>query len=177
MKRRISVVIAVLVCILSLFTACLSGCKKSVGASYKKGSFNVIDFYYNDYSKSQYVNYEMLFKVKEEAEYDVEMTVCGREGKSRLWETTVFFHFSSEVNDECHYTGYFFATVDEGASEFTVKKITITKVNDGNEGSDSEGEAPYYAITIALGIFAALLLGGLIALFVLDKKGILNGKK
>lgn len=185
MKRKLSLIFAIIVCLLCLFTVCLGGCKDSepdvTGATYIEGSFNVTHSIYNASLKTQYIDCKMSFKVDVESDYELEFTAYGWQGEKRIWEQTVTAEFFSSVNDNYVLTKSFTVLTDATAWDVTISGVTVTRVGGGdNVGTDNgndEGKKPYYAIAIAFGAFAALLLGGLIALFVLDKKGVLKGKK
>lgn len=163
--KKFKYLILTLVSALCLCTA-FSGCS-DVNASYVENSFTITHTYYYINIEKLDVDYEFKIDVKKAGRYKIDYVIYqGYSENNVLSQKDVSDTISSNGGE---YTLSSFVTLETSYSTRNVyiKDITITQIGD---------ETGYNAYAIGFGVTGAVILGGLIALFVCDKKGLLKKK-
>lgn len=164
--KKIKLFITVVLCAFCLCFA-FAGC--AADGAYIEGSFKVSHTYYSSYSQKLTVDAEFEVKLEQAGEYTVEYELCQISSYGNVFARKACSNTitkSAETN-KTEFTVSVYESITTSNTSETVKienvKITL-----------AEAKPDYYGYAIGFGLVGALLLGGLVAVFVLDKLGKLN---
>ncbi len=163
--KKLKYLILTLVSALCLCTA-FSGCS-DVNASYVENSFTITHVY--DYSSINQigVDYKLKIDVQKTGMYKVDYVIYQGYSQNNVLSQKDVSDTISSNGGEYTISSYVTLETSYSTQNIYIKDITITQIGD---------ETGYNAYAIGFGVTGAVILGGLIALFVCDKKGLLKKK-
>ena len=167
--KKIKLFLITAVCALCLCFA-FAGC--ATGGDYIKDSFPINYAEYYSYSQTLHVSGSFDVKLNKAGEYTVEYDICQTDtnGKVIARETYSTAITKSAETDKTEFTVSVIENIPTSNTSTNVKLENV-KVTLNSATPD------YYGYAIGFGLVGALLLGGLVAVFVLDKLGKLNKLK
>lgn len=167
--KKIKLFLITVVCALCLCFA-FAGC--ATGGSYIENSFTINSATYYSYDKELHVSGSFDVKLNKAGEYTVEYELCQTDTKGKVIARETFsttLTKSAETN-KTEFTVNLYKDIPTSNTSTNVKieNVKVTLV---------DAKPDYYGYAVGFGLVGAMLLGGLVAVFVLDKLGKLDKLK
>ena len=168
--KKIKLFFITAICALCLCFA-LAGCANGDG-TYVKDSFTTDTVHYLSSYKELSVSGSFEVRLNKAGEYTVEYDLCQTNANGTVVARATFSDTitKSTGTDKTEFTVSFYHTISTSITNTTVKidSVKITLV---------DAKPDYQGYAIGFGLVGGLLLGGLVAVFVLDKLGKLDKLK